>query len=378
MDRPGETMASRQEIAEICNDSESLNMILVMGVTGSGKSHFINTLAGRAIVEEGDRLDSCKPLLGKLLSWCIVDINSLQHPAGTQLCQMVPVDIGNTHTFLIDTPGFDDTTRPDSEILSEIADILTIQYESGMKLKGIIYLHRITDIRYGRSAVRTFDIFRRLCGDEALKNVLLVTSRWSEVQESLGASRECDLRDRFWAYMLRRGSHMSRFHGDRDSAIGLVSQLLVKGDCILDLQREISEQGKSLDQTNAGFYVNDNLEKLKAQCKEELESLESLRMQLLQDELEMRRQVQRDWEAQKAKLEAAEQQQGMLQHNVAGNVRSKVHRMKSRLAKASRLVSFIPPVIEILGMFVGIPPGVPSMIAAMFNISSASFSFLSS
>lgn len=54
-------MASREEIAEMCHGSDSLHMILIMGVTGSGKSHFINTLAGRTVVQEGDRLDSCKP-----------------------------------------------------------------------------------------------------------------------------------------------------------------------------------------------------------------------------------------------------------------------------------------------------------------------------
>lgn len=35
-------------------------MIVVMGVTGSGKSHFINQLAGRNVVQEGEDLNSCK------------------------------------------------------------------------------------------------------------------------------------------------------------------------------------------------------------------------------------------------------------------------------------------------------------------------------
>lgn len=41
-------------------------MILVMGLTGSGKSHFINTLAGRDVTEEGHKLESCEPYVGKL------------------------------------------------------------------------------------------------------------------------------------------------------------------------------------------------------------------------------------------------------------------------------------------------------------------------
>lgn len=39
---------------------ENLSMMIVMGVTGAGKSYFINQLAGKKVVEEGAQLDSCK------------------------------------------------------------------------------------------------------------------------------------------------------------------------------------------------------------------------------------------------------------------------------------------------------------------------------
>jgi ABC-type uncharacterized transport system ATPase component len=38
---------------------QRLGMIVVMGVTGAGKSHFINSLAGQTVVEEGPDLESC-------------------------------------------------------------------------------------------------------------------------------------------------------------------------------------------------------------------------------------------------------------------------------------------------------------------------------
>ena len=40
-----------------------LNMILVMGVTGAGKSYFINKLAGGEVVRTGADLRSCTALL---------------------------------------------------------------------------------------------------------------------------------------------------------------------------------------------------------------------------------------------------------------------------------------------------------------------------
>lgn len=41
------------------NAIAAINMILVMGVTGAGKSFFINQLAGIEVVKEGAGLNSC-------------------------------------------------------------------------------------------------------------------------------------------------------------------------------------------------------------------------------------------------------------------------------------------------------------------------------
>jgi ethanolamine ammonia-lyase large subunit len=150
---------------------------------------------------------------------------------------LIPVEIGGSKVLLIDTPGFDDTQRTDSEILTEIARILSAQYDLGVQLKGVIYIHRITDIRYGRAAIKTFEIFKKICGKEALKNVLLITSRWDGIDSALGAERERQLKDNFWAYMAGHGSNISRFHGDRSSAISLVSQLLCREVVVLQIQR---------------------------------------------------------------------------------------------------------------------------------------------
>lgn len=93
----------------------------------------------------------------------------------------------------------------DSQILEEISRILAAQYELGISLKGVIYLHRITDIRYAGSSVKTLEIFKKICGEMALKNVILVSTRWNEIDEATGAVREQQLRDDFWAYMLGHG-----------------------------------------------------------------------------------------------------------------------------------------------------------------------------
>lgn len=42
------------------SEAKRLSMIVVMGVTGSGKSYLINKLAGEEVVPEGKDLDSCE------------------------------------------------------------------------------------------------------------------------------------------------------------------------------------------------------------------------------------------------------------------------------------------------------------------------------
>lgn len=313
-------------------NQEKLGMIVVMGVTGAGKSYLINNLAGRAIVDEGATLDPC-----------------------TQNCQLVPVQIGSSKVLLVDTPGFDDAVRTDSQILSEIAQILSAQYELGVELKGVIYVHRITDNRYAGSSVKTFEIFKKICGEKALENVLLVTSRWATVEPDLGASRERELKEKFWAYMVARGSKMSRFHGDRNSAVSLASHLLCKDTVVLDLQRELIDEGKKLDETAAGAYVDGNVETLKAKLVDEMASLDRLKRELAESDRAMRRQIQKDWSEQQARLAMAQQEQANLAVPIGGQVQQKLKKKRSALGF---FLPFVPFAVQMIMMFVGIPlPG---------------------
>lgn len=262
------------------------------------------------------------------------------------------LDIGGQKTLVIDTPGFDDTRRPADEILGEISRTLTFQYESGMRLRGVIYLHRISDIRYTGSAIRTFEIFRQVCGDDALKNVLLVTNRWHEVDPVVGAQREHQLRDKFWNYMLNRGSNMARFHGTRDSAIALVSQLLSKDPVVLALQDEISNQGKLLNETVVGAYVSDDITERQKQFEKEVETLNRHKDELdrMKADLDERQDVLDDLEDKRFKIRAAEEQKARLHQDVAHDVRTTAQKQKIGWRET---LSFVTVVAQLMGAIIG-------------------------
>lgn len=332
-------------------EAQKLDMILVTGVTGAGKSYFINQLAGREVVEEGRDLKSCKPtkafVTPNLFS---TTITNNAPPQGTQKCRMIPLSVGASKCLLIDTPGFDDTHRSDSEILAEIAQLLAVQYKSGIKLKGIIYIHRISDIKYTGSAVNTFEIFRRLCGDEALGNVMLVTSHWNKVTRSEGSDRERQLRSDFWSYMLMRGSKLSRFHGDRDSARGLVSQILMNDPVVLALQREIIDQGLDLNKTEAGSYVGKGLGDRQDRYQSELRTIKG-RLAEPQVSPQEKRQLEQDRDKAINHLAAQENQAQILGQNVQSQVAQKTKWKRNLFART--VAATIPVCLEIMASLIG-------------------------
>lgn len=68
-------------------------------------------------------------------------------------------------------------------------------------LSGIIYLHRISDIRMSGSSTKSLRMFRKLCGTENMSKVSLVTTMWDKVTPEEGARRERQLDgpDGFWS-----------------------------------------------------------------------------------------------------------------------------------------------------------------------------------
>ncbi|KAJ0421505.1 hypothetical protein BJY00DRAFT_282349 [Aspergillus carlsbadensis] len=228
--------------------------IAVMGVTGSGKSSFISRCSGK-VVKVGHQLEACTTH---------VDVYAYEvSPAQT--------------VYLIDTPGFDDTNRSDTEVLKEIARWLVASYRGKILLNGIIYLHRITDIRMQGSARKNLIMFRQLCGENALKRVVLVTTMWDKVREDEATQRERELIDtpEFWGWMLGKGSSCQRHYNTEDSARIIVGELA--GHTLpvtTDLQKQMVDEEKELGETSAGQELQSEINKEKAKWAQERREIE--------------------------------------------------------------------------------------------------------
>ncbi|OCH89851.1 hypothetical protein OBBRIDRAFT_756015 [Obba rivulosa] len=228
-----------------------------MGASGTGKSTFINLVSNSSLAV-GTTLDSCT--------------------AEVQASQTFELD--GRRVKLVDTPGFDDSEKSDVEIFNQIAEFLSSTYKDGRKLHGVLYLHRISDVRVGGVARRNFTMFYKLCGIDAMPNVIIATTRWNEVDAFTGLRREVELRtkDIFFKPAIDGGAKLLRHDSDLASAQDIVRQLLKNTPKPLLVQVEIVDNNKAPSDTAAGM-------ELQRDIREQMEKQDK-KMQELREELE--------------------------------------------------------------------------------------------
>ncbi|KIM24360.1 hypothetical protein M408DRAFT_57700, partial [Serendipita vermifera MAFF 305830] len=224
----------------------------VMGPTGSGKSSFINLVSGSNL-RVGQDLESCTDEVETAL----------------------PFQLEGRRVVLVDTPGFDDTSKSDADVLRLVSHYLVTSYESGKKFAGILYFHRISDFRMGGISRRNFQVFRELCGDDTLANVVIVTNMWGEVTQALGNKREHQLEtdDKFFAPAIAAGAKLLRHLNTKESAESILHQIVHNTPAPFKIQEEIVDQKKNLNQTAAGGVLFSDLQAMEERHRREKEEM---------------------------------------------------------------------------------------------------------
>lgn len=118
----------------------------------------------------------------------------------------------------------------------------------------------------GGSALKNLHMFQRLCGDRGLSSVILATTMWAGLEgmdagNEIGSNREKELHmPQFWGSMFDRGSEIVRHDGTVESARTIISRLVDrKAQVVLDIQVQLVDQNKTLDETSAGEYIQKEL-----------------------------------------------------------------------------------------------------------------------
>jgi len=226
-----------------------------MGPTGVGKSTFINAAVGHTVTPVGHDLASCTAKIQHFI---------VPHPEDS-----------TRRVVFVDTPGFDDTYAADAETLRLIAVWLARSYHEDMKLAGIIYMHEISQTRMFGTARKNLTMFNKLCGDDALKNVILVTTKWDDIERGVGRRREQQLSNTYWKKMLSQGSQMARFMNTQESAWEIIDLVLLKDPVNALIQKELIDLQKHLPETEAGKTLRYTLQELLEAQKEMARQLQN-------------------------------------------------------------------------------------------------------
>ncbi|KAG4431675.1 hypothetical protein IFR05_012841 [Cadophora sp. M221] len=194
-------------------------VVAVMGVTGVGKSSFIEAVSGQR--------------------------NIVGHNLTSETSLVTPYRFSHrsVNYVLVDTPGFDDSNLSDREVTDNLLQWLRSSYTDGTRLNGIIYIHSIAKPRMEGSAMKNMRVFRKLCGEEALGNVILATSFWDAVSPEDGAARQLALETskEFWAGMIAKGSEVVRIdRSSRSACLQLMERIARKSQVELLVQKDFT------------------------------------------------------------------------------------------------------------------------------------------
>ena len=144
-------------------------------------------------------------------------------------------------------------------------------------------------------------MFRKLCGDETLENVVLVTNMWSEVSPEVGKDRENQLSSNFFKPVLDLGARMAPHHDTVESAHGIIRRILKNHPVALRIQKEVVDENKDIIDTAAGEAVSEELNKQMKKHQAELKKVQEDMARAMKDKDE---QTKRELEEDRKKLQA--------------------------------------------------------------------------
>ena len=148
------------------------------------------------------------------------------------------------------------------------------RYSAGAKLAGVIYVHRISDDKFGGLAVKNFRMFRELCGEKTLENVILMTNMWGRVTPQQGTDREQQLKDKYFKAAIEKGAQLCRHTNTPESARVILRKILKNEPLVLKIQHELIDQGKDIGQTGAGEELNREIREVVEKYQREIRELE--------------------------------------------------------------------------------------------------------
>jgi len=171
-------------------------------------------------------------------------------------------------------------------------------------------------------------MFRELCGDTSLKNVVFVTNMWGTVPLDVGEAREMELSSNFFKPALDKGARMARHQNTDRSAHDIVRMIMGNRPVVLQIQRELVDERKDIIDTAAGEAINEELNRQSRRHQDELKAAKDQMMQALKEKDE---QVRQEMEEETRRLQDQIEKIKRESEGMASNYTEEKERMKGKL-----------------------------------------------
>lgn len=160
-------------------------------------------------------------------------------------------------------------------------------------------MRRITDDGMPGGTLTDFRLFREVCGEKALKNVLVVTNMWGLIDPDVGLAREEGLRtnEALFKPWFDAGAGLMHHDNTVESTQRIIWDILRHRPRLLRIQRELVTDKLTLDKTSAYDALGRQLHHEKMEYEKELKAIAEQHDKAVQEqdeaaqtELEHRRQ----------------------------------------------------------------------------------------
>lgn len=128
----------------------------------------------------------------------------------------------------------------------------------------------------GGASRKNFDMFRKLCGDNTLKNVVITTTMWAQVDPATGDMREQRLQteDKFFKPAIDGGAKMVRHDNTPESARKIVWDIVQHNSPeVLCIQKELVDEHLNITATSVVRELDRNLAELRERHDREIQEL---------------------------------------------------------------------------------------------------------
>ena len=157
---------------------------------------------------------------------------------------------------------------------------LVHRYELGKKLVSVLYFHQISDFRMDWISMMNFKIFQKLCGKSTLRNAVIVTNMWGQVDLQVGEAREDELmrEDTFFKPVFDQGARIARNQNTVTSAQNIIRLVLNNRPLTLCIQRELVNEHMDIYATSASKELHREINAQVKKHQEEMRVVKEMRM----------------------------------------------------------------------------------------------------